>query len=133
MQAILIAVVVVFIIIFLTEILLNKKNKCETARAFRINEDYVINRTRLPSGADVNINGVEIIDTSTLFDGCGQDITNSNKLLSQLYGEHIDSRVKLFNKNDELLYTRKWTSINVCKGLNQDDIDYYGKNEATKN
>lgn len=134
MHAVLVTLVVALIIIFLIEILLNKKNKCEEfpGRIFRLNEDYLLNKTKLPRGADMNVHGIELIDTSYLFDGCGQDITNSNRLLSQLYGDNIDRRVKLFNKNDELLYTRKWTSINVCKGLNQDDIDYYGKNEAIR-
>lgn len=77
------------------------------------------------------IKGLEFIDTSSIFDGCGKDITYSNKLLRQLYGPLIDDKILMYNKDDELLYNNRWTSVNVCKNLNQKDIDIYGLGEAT--
>lgn len=104
-------VIVIILIIFLLWLFFNKKNNL------------------IMSNKSTHRDTKEYIDTSTLFDGCGKDITYSNKLLNQLYGAS-DPSVVMYDKNDDLLYSKRWTSINVCRNLTQRDIDIYGNNEA---
>lgn len=64
----------------------------------------------------------EYVDITPLIDSCGKDITNSSRLLKDLYGPGINDKVIIFNKNDDLLYSHKWTSINVCKNTTENDL-----------
>lgn len=73
---------------------------------------------------------VEYIDIEPLFDSCGKDITHSARLLKDLYGDDVNSKVVVFNKNDDMLYANKWTSTNVCKNITESDIVKYGTKEA---
>ncbi len=64
----------------------------------------------------------EYVDITPLIDSCGKDITNSSRLLKDLYGPEISDKVIIFNKNDDLLYSHKWTSANVCKNITENDL-----------
>lgn len=121
-------IVVIILLIFLLWIFYDKKNKY-TPSELVLNTDYVT-REKPIQGHAAYINGVEYIDTAQFFDGCGRDLTHSNILLKQLYGDLINSNVVLHSNDDKLLYGNRWTSFNVCKGLNQYNIDKYGFNEV---
>lgn len=148
MDTIIIAVIIT-LIIFLMWIFYNKKNNSATniecknsisrySKGIKHPDPYLNISVILDENAKVykqnpsmfQMKGLEFIDTSTLFDSCGKDLTDSNKLLKQLYGPLIDEKIFMYNKNDDILYNNRWTSINVCKNLNQEDIDIYGLNEA---
>jgi hypothetical protein len=57
---------------------------------------------------------LEIIDTSDLYGCCYKDITHSSKLLKDLYGSEFNNKIHLHNKNDEVLYNTRWTTVNTC-------------------
>jgi hypothetical protein len=131
----LLAGIVVIIIIFLAWIIFNKKNNSPRNNydGTDLNLSVILNenaKAYKQNPGIYDIQGLEFIDTSNIFDGCGKDFTYSNKLLKQLYGPLINDRILMHNKDDNMLYKNVWTSVNVCKGITQDDIDYYGKKEA---
>jgi hypothetical protein len=92
--------VIVILIIIIWWIFSVKKNKSVTAP---INRNF------------------EYVDITPLFDSCGKDFTNSSRLLKELYGPNINDKVVIFNKNDDLLYKKRWTTMNV-RSCNEDNV-----------
>lgn len=76
---------------------------------------YFLGKNNILNQKHSSMSAIEYVDITPLVDSCGKDITYSSRLLKDLYGEGISDKVVIFNKNDDLLYSHKWTSVNICK------------------
>lgn len=130
-----IVLIIVFFIIMIWIIFKDKNKIYESQKVFHekdhtltyyLNENAKEYDSNIPTGPSV-----EYVDLGYIMDSCGKDFTYSSRLLKDLYGSSINDKVLLFNKNDDLLYNNRWTSVNVCKdNLTESDIIKYGINEA---
>lgn len=135
MTTLVIVLIIVLLIIILWKIF-GEKNKLgyrindlhekDHSLSFYMNENAKGYQSNIPDGPSV-----EYVDLGPIMDSCGKDFTHSSKLLKDLYGTSISDKVLIYNKNDDLLYNNRWTSVRICKdGLNENDIIKYGINEA---
>ena len=135
MTILVIVLIIVLLIIILWKIF-GEKNKLEHqindlhekdhSLSFYMNENAKGYQSNIPAGPSV-----EYVDLGPIMDSCGKDFTYSSKLLKDLYGTSISDKVLIYNKNDDLLYNNRWTSVRICKDdLNENDIIKYGINEA---
>jgi hypothetical protein len=127
-----IIIILIVFLIFLFWKIFNKKNNSNKKDPNEISVSYILhqNGRAINSYEVAKLSDSEVVDLTDVFDGCGKDMTHSVKLLTQMYGPSIHEKVLLYNNDDNLLYSNKWTSFNVCKGLDQDDIVRYGYGEV---
>jgi len=123
MSTLVLVVIIVLIIIILWKIF-DKKNNYEDKHlpcSSRNDLSYIIdeNAKAYKDGSTLKSLGTEYVDLTPLIDSCGKDFTYSSRLLKDLYGPGISDKILIFNKNDDLLYSHKWTSANVCKNIDE--------------
>jgi hypothetical protein len=132
----LIVVLIIVSLLILVWILFNKKNNHQSGRKLQmdLNLSYILDENAKEYKQNPSIyqmRGLEFIDMSGLFDSCGKDITYSTRLLRDLYGSELNDKIVMYNKDDEILYNNRWTSVNVCRTpLTEADIVKYGKREG---